>query len=96
MVADTIGKNYTISKTDSGAEHTVSFNTPVDYPVQFLSYALPSSDQLFLDATEDWFLEYRTVQDGIINIEMTAENESVPSFTYSIHTAGGKILKKDF
>ena len=92
-------KYYTVTasvKTDSGAEHTVSFNTPVDYPVQFLSYALPSSDQLFLDATEDWFLEYRTVQDGTINIEMTAENESVPSFTYSIHTAGGKILKKDF
>ena len=92
-------KTYVITAVfaaDSGKEETLSFNSPVEYPSQFLSYALPSSDEIFLDSQETWFLEYRTVTDGSVKMELTAEDESSPLYSYMLPTTGGKILKKDF
>ena len=92
-------KTYTVTsvlKTESGLEQTISFNSPVEYPLQCLSYALPSSNQLYLDAQDRWFLEYRTVKDGKIRMELFSEGETEPVCSYQLTTAGGKILKKDF
>lgn len=92
-------KTYIISAcfvTDNGKEQTISFNSPVEYPAQYLTYALPSSDVLYLDQQDHWFLEYCTVRDGTVRMDLTAEGETSPFFSYSLSTTGGKILRKDF
>ncbi len=91
-------KNYTITAemtTDSGAVHTVAFSSPVEYPMQCLQYAMPSSYQIYLDNPNDWFLEYRTVTDGMIHISFR-QSDTEDGFTYSLKTEGGKIARKDF
>ena len=91
-------KNYTITAdftADSGAVHTVSFSSPIEYPMQCLQYAMPSSYQIYLDNPNDWFLEYRTVTDGMIHISFRPTDADT-EFTYSLKTEGGKIARKDF
>ena len=92
-------KSYTISAeltTDSGLVHTVSFASPIDYSVQFLQYALPSSCRLYLDNPEGWFIEFRTVTKGTILIEMTPAGNEGTAVSYSIDAPAGKIARRDF
>lgn len=52
-------KTYTVTAeltAASGQVYTVSFDSPVEYPAQCLQYALPSSEIMYLDRAEDWFL----------------------------------------
>ena len=92
-------KTYTITaelSADSGAHHSISFASPIEYPEQCLQYALPSSDVLFLDNPGEWFLEYRTVKDGTVCIEMSSADTGETNHTWRIQTAGGKIGRKEF
>ena len=92
-------KYYTVTaelRADSGSFHSASFNSPIDYSFQFLLYALPSSDCVFLDTADDWFLEYRTVSTGTIRMVLTADGDESESFVYSFQSTGGKILRKSF
>lgn len=92
-------KSYTITAeliTDSGLVHTVSFASPIDYSVQFLQYALPSSCSLYLDDPEGWFIEFRTVTKGTLLIEMSPAGNEGTAVSYSIDTPAGKIARKDF
>ena len=92
-------KSYTVTaelKTDGGNEYAVSFASPVEYALQCLQYALPSSDILYLDNLKDWFIEYRTVTKGTVRMELIPEGGSDPVFTYSAPVTGGKINRKDF
>ena len=92
-------KIYTITsklKTDSGMVYTVSYDSPVEYAAQCLQYALPSSDTIYLDNPDSWFLEYRTVTKGTIAIEFRSVNDQNDLYLYTIAATGGKIAKKDF
>ena len=66
-------KTYSITaelETVSGQHYSVSFASPIEYPKQCLQYALLSSYELYRDTPEKWFLEYRTVTDGTVCIEL--------------------------
>ena len=92
-------KTYTITaemQTESGEHFSVSFASPIEYPKQCLQYALPSSEYLYLDNLSSWFLEYRTVTDGTVCIDLYREKEAEPLYSYSISSAGAKIGRKDF
>ena len=92
-------KSYTITATllgDSGKEYSVSFLSPVEYALQDLQYVLPSSDTLYTEKAGDWFIEYRTVTQGIIRIEVIPEGKNEPAFSYSVAVTGGKINRKDY
>ena len=92
-------KTYTITaelKTDSGQTFTVSYDSAVEYPSQCLQYALPSSDELYLDDPEAWFLEFRAVTKGTVQIAILADNNPESVFSYSVAVAGGKINRKTF
>ena len=90
-------KTYTITCTltgDSGTVYTKSFNSPVAFTDQALQYALPSSDTLYLNQPDEWFIEFRTVLTGTVIIEFRPaekENERI-SFTFT--TKGGRIYRK--
>ena len=89
-------KTYTITAelvTESGKTHTVSFDSPVEYVRQFLQYAMPSSDRLYLDAMKDWFLEFRTSAKGTVRMEMVSGDTK---YSYSFSATGGKIARKEF
>ena len=92
-------KTYTVTcllKTESGQIRTISFDSPVEYPSQCLQYALPSDSAMYLDRLDQWFLEYRTVTNGKLIIELiSAENPST-SFSFHVQTDGGRIARKTF
>ena len=92
-------KTYTINarlETISGKEYIQSFLSPVEYAGQYLQYALPSSDKLYLDACEAWFLETRTVQNGMIVVELKPLTKETETSVYSFATVGGKINRNSF
>ena len=92
-------KSYTITAellSDSGNIYSASFLSPIEFTGQSLQYALPSSDCLYLDSAEEWFLEYRTVMKGKIIFEMMSRDRSGQQYLYSVQTQGGKIGKMDF
>lgn len=92
-------KTYTITAeltTDSGSVRTISFDSPVEYPAQCLQYALPSSEELFLDHPENWFLEFRTVTKGTVAIEIKSSENDEKVYTYHCAATGGKIARLDF
>lgn len=92
-------KTYTVTAEltdDSGNIRTISFDSPVEYPAQCLQYALPSSANLFLDHTENWFLEFRTVTKGTVAIEIKSTENDEKGYTYLCAATGGKIARLDF
>ena len=92
-------KTYTITAeltAESGTNYSVSYDSPVEYPAQCLQYALPSSDTLYLDDPESWFIEYRTVTKGTIIIEIISSKDPDEKYSYSLNAAGGKIARKTF
>ena len=92
-------KTYTISCTMEGASGTVytkSFNSPISFTDQSLQYALPSSQNLYLDAPEEWFVEFRTVMDGNVIMEFNPEDKNQERISYTFSTDGGKINRKSF
>ena len=93
-------KTYTITGVltdDSGRVHTTSFQSPVEYPGQYLQYALPSSDNLYLDTPEQWFIEFKTVKTGTVIITLSEyDSPGEPLYRYKISATGGKITRKDF
>ena len=80
----------------SGTVYTKSFNSPVSFTEQSLQYVLPSSDTLYLDAPEEWFLEFRTVMDGNVIIEFNPEGKNTERNSCAFSTDGGKINRKTF
>ena len=91
-------KTYTITahlNTESGRELTVSFDSPVEYAAQCLQYALPSSENIYLDSPELWFLEYRTVKKGTIVVEFSSTHNQEEVYQYFLDATGGKITRKD-
>ena len=93
-------KTYTITGVltdDSGRVHTTSFQSPVEYPGQYLQYALPSSENLYLDTPEQWFIEFKTVKTGTVIITLSEyDSPGEPLYRYKISATGGKITRKDF
>ena len=92
-------KTYTVTAeltTDSGTVHSISFDSPVEYPVQCLQYALPSSPVIYLDDPESWFIEYRTVAKGKVMVELTSAKDPEEKYIYSADAAGGKIARRTF
>lgn len=91
-------KTYTVTAEltgDSGQTYKVSFDSPVEYAAQCLQYALPSSDILYLDDLNSWFIEYRTVTNGTVIIEIRSVSVPEETYLYSIQASGGKIARKD-
>ena len=91
-------KTYTVTAefiADSGLFYSVSFASPIEYPAQFLQYALPSSDCAYLDSPTEWFLEYRAVTDGNVRIEMYTSLRDNPVYSWTLPVSGGKIARKD-
>ena len=92
-------KDYTVTaeiETVSGRKYIKSFSTPIEFPLQCLQYAMPSSDYVCLDAVKEWFLEYRTVTDGTVCIDVRQDGQEQIYRSYSVPAAGGKIARKDF
>ena len=92
-------KTYTITAeltAESGETRSVSFDSPVEYPAQCLQYALPSSEELFLDHAEDWFIEFRTVTKGTVTIEIKSAENAEKMYTYLCTATGGKIARLNF
>ena len=92
-------KTYTITAeltADSGMIRTISFDSPVEYPAQCLQYALPSSANLFLDHTDNWFLEFRTVNKGMVAVEIRSAEDAEKTYKYYCNADGGKISRIDF
>ena len=87
-------KNYIITAVlygISGKEYTVSFNTPVEYTGQCLQYLLPSSALVSLEEPENWFIEFRTVQKGVVIFDFCNTGNFSEHITYRINTTGGRI-----
>ena len=92
-------KTYTVTAeltTGSGQVYTVSFDSPVEYPAQCLQYALPSSDVMYLDRAEDWFLEFRTVTKGSVTFSVRSCADPEETYDYTVAAGGGKISRKTF
>ena len=92
-------KTYTVTaelKAAGDKISKVSFDSPVEYPSQCLQYALPSSDTLYLDSLRSWFIEFRTVSNGKVIMELESEGGQGHCFSYSVSSDGGKIARKSF
>ncbi|MCR5567492.1 MAG: CapA family protein [Clostridiales bacterium] len=92
-------KTYTVTAEltgGSGQTFTVSYDSPVEYPAQCLQYALPSSENLYLDDADSWFLEFRTVKKGTVVITVRSNADPDDVYSYSVAAAGGKISRKNF
>ena len=91
-------KSYTVTAvlvTASGKEYSLSFQTPIDYAIQHLIYALPSSESMNLETPEEWFLEYRVVSEGTVIIELTEKENENPAYNYTLPAPGGRLMRKN-
>ena len=92
-------KTYTITAeiiTVSGREQRLSFQSPVEYAGQYIQYVLPSSEYMYLDSADTWFLEYRSIKNGTVIISLQSDEDSGRCYTYSQPVTGGKIYRKTF
>lgn len=92
-------KTYTVTAeltAGSGQVYTVSFDSPVEYPAQCLQYALPSSEVMYLDRAEEWFLEFRTVTKGTVAVSVRSGSNPEENYDYTVAAGGGKISRKTF
>ena len=81
---------------ESGGFYSVSFASPVEYTGQSLQYALPSDEAVWLDAPDEWFLEYKTVMKGQVTIEFSSNENQDHTYSYQMPVIGGKIYRKTF
>ncbi len=92
-------KTYTVTAEltgGSGQVYSVSFDSPVEYPAQCLQYALPSSEIMYLDRAEDWFLEFRTVKKGTVTVSIHSCADPEETYEYTVAAGGGQISRETF
>lgn len=92
-------KNYMITAVlmgVSGEQYRVSFNTPVEYTGQCLQYLLPSSAKISLMDPDEWFVEFRTVQKGIVSFFFSNMEKDAESVNYTVNTTGGRINRLNY
>lgn len=92
-------KTYTVTsvlQAENGETYQVSFLSPVEYTGQALQYALPSSSTLFADHAEEWFLEYKTVMKGTVQMELYRTGEEACAASCFRNTIGGKLYRLSF
>lgn len=69
-------------KGDSGNNYHYRFNSTVENCAQAMVLALPSSEVLYLDTPEEWFLECKVIRSGTLAAELIPEgcHETVTTF----------------
>ncbi len=78
------GQYYTFDfrlEGENGQTYTYSFSSPVVDNAQFLQFALPSSDKVYLSSTDDWFIEAKAIKDGSLILEFRLPDAADPAFT---------------
>ena len=87
-------KTYTFSAEFSGDSGTVLYDETrmtMDVSRQALLFALPSADTVYLDQTEDWFVEFRMLLDDELITEFYSENEKTPEIICHHAFSGRRI-----
>lgn len=65
----------------SGREYSLSVRYPLVNNAQYLQFALPSSNTVYLLSPEEWFLEAKAVLDGKLIIEFLGEKTETSFFS---------------
>ena len=91
--------NYHIDATlegDSGNSYYFSFDSPIEYCLQVLQFALSSADTVYLSNPDEWFLESKTLQSGTLAIEFRKDSQDTPVYTFRRSTKSGRINHMTF
>lgn len=83
----------TIYICEDGTQYFASFNKASEYSAQAVNYALPSSDSIWLESTDQWFLETKTVMDGTLTIEWIQNTTGIVEKVSSVSISGGKPVR---
>ncbi len=96
--------DVTVTGTD-GTEYAASARFTISATTPTLVYALPSSETLYLDGSEKWFVEYYVSAECPVDMEvrsgdrkiwtgsMTVSNEDGDIFTWNGNTGRGKQIE---
>ncbi len=76
---------------ESGRNYSCAFQSPVVNNAQFLQFALPSSETVFLLSADEWFLEAKTILDGKIRIEFYSKASDEPVLSIQKTTHKGRV-----
>ena len=81
---------------DSGKTYELCFDSPLEYYNQALLFALPSDNTVSLSDPDSWFLEVKSVTNGILQVEMiNTENREI-SYKYQRDLAARRICSYTF
>ena len=89
-------RNYLIDAIfvcEDGTHYSYSFTKASEYSAQAVNYALPSSDTIWLESADNWFLETKTVMDGTLSVEWNNNETGTVERVTSISVSGGKPVR---
>ena len=68
-------------KGKSGKIYSMQFDSPIQYIIQALYFALPSSGTAYLSHPDEWFVESRIVTEGTVAFEFR-QGEETPVYSF--------------
>ena len=81
---------------NSGIKYQFRFDSQIINSAQAMTLALPSSEKLYLDNREEWFLECKVIRSGMLLIEMIPEGASEPAYTFRKNVEPLRIIHLTF
>ncbi len=80
----------------SGREYHTGFDSAIERWVQAMTLALTSSDKLYLDSPNEWFLECKVVMNGTLVTEMIPAGKDHPAYTFRTAVQPSRINRLTF
>ena len=80
----------------SGKTYQTRFDTPIERCTQALTFALPSSEKIYLSHPREWFLECKVILSGTLVIELIPEGADTPAYTFRRAVQPGRIVHMTF
>ena len=77
--------------SSDGQTYTYRFKASVANNAQFLQFALPSSDTVYLSDPDEWFLETKTILDGKIRLEFFRNGMDSPGYSVLMTMHKGRV-----
>ena len=75
----------------SGKEYGYDFRIQLVTNAQYLQFALPSGDTVYLDDDQEWFLEAKTILDGKIRIDLFENEKKTPVCSVWMTSHKGRV-----
>ena len=83
-------------QADDMNQYQCEFRLGIEYSAPVLLWALPSSDTVYTEETDRWFVEYKNVMAGHLKIDVYQGEELLQQYSRNLDVKGGKVASLSF